>query len=293
MPRCDSCDRWFKNERALEQHKDDSSMHHICHDCNKDFASNMALIQHFTQSPRHHYCRSCDEHFHDWDDLYDHYDEEHYYCSICNQVYESELGLHEHRRIIHADEYRVPCKRMLRDNNALRHHQRSTLHQGRKIDCPMKGCSKSFVSRAALVHHLESGGCLSGITRDMVNRIVAKLDKHGVLTDSSRLIGAGEETVTSTWATSRAWNGQRYECYLCHRTFAALLDLNQHLNSPVHADKAYRCPSAWMGCGATFKTLSGFCQHVESEQCGVHRFKREMDNLIDRLPKGRKLLAVF
>ena len=86
MPRCDRCDRWFKNERALEQHKDDSSMHHICYDCNKDFTSNLALIQHFTQSPRHQYCRSCDEHFDDWDDLYDHYDEEHYYCRICNQV---------------------------------------------------------------------------------------------------------------------------------------------------------------------------------------------------------------
>ncbi|PIL25652.1 transcription factor [Ganoderma sinense ZZ0214-1] len=297
MPRCDRCDRWFRTAQALEQHKDDSSMHHICYDCNKDFALNTALIQHFTQSPRHHYCRSCDEHFDDWDDLYDHYDEAHYYCRICNQVYESEPGLHEHRRIVHADEYCVPCKRMFRDTNALRHHQRSTLHQGRTIACPMRGCSRSFVSRAALVLHLESGGCPSRITRDMVNRIVAKLDKHGVLTDSARLLGSGsggsgngQETVTVTgaWATARAWNGARYECYLCHRTFAALPDLNQHLNSPAHASRAYRCPGAWRGCGATFRTLSGFCQHVESEQCGVHRFKR--DRFIDGLPKGGKLL---
>ena len=206
------------------------------------------------------------------------------------KVYNSEPGLHEHRRIVHADEYCVPCKRMFRDNNALRHHERSTFHQGRKVGCPMKGCNKSFVSRAALVHHLESGGCPSRINRDMVNRIVAKLDKSGVITDSSRLIGGGQEAVTGGWATARAWNGERYECYLCHRTFAALLDLNQHLNSPAHAQKAYRCPGAWRGCGATFKTLSGFCQHVESEQCGVCRFKTEMERFIDGLSKGRKLL---
>lgn len=32
MAFCGRCDRWFGSERALEQHKDDSNMHHICYE---------------------------------------------------------------------------------------------------------------------------------------------------------------------------------------------------------------------------------------------------------------------
>ncbi|KAI0743127.1 hypothetical protein C8Q80DRAFT_1273676 [Daedaleopsis nitida] len=179
---------------------------------------------------------------------------------------------------------------MFTNNNALRHHERSTFHQGRTISCPMKGCSKSFVSRAALVHHLESGGCPSRINRTMVNRIVSKLDAGGVITNPARLLEGGR-TVTGSWATEHAWNGAKYECYVCHRTFTKLFGLNQHLNSPAHTAKFYRCPGQWGGCGMEFKTLSGFCQHVESEQCGVHRFKNAMDKFVDGLSKGKRLLV--
>ena len=205
-------------------------------------------------------------------------------------MFESESGIHEHRIDVHGEVYCAPCKRMFKDNNALCHHERSTFHLGRTVGCPMKGCTKSFVSRAALVHHLESGACASRITRVMVNRIVAKLDASGIITNPARLLGEGEGTAFY-WATQQAWNGTRYECYLCHRTFATLTSLNQHLNSPVHAQKGYHCPAAWKGCGAKFKTLSGFCQHVESEQCGVCRFKKNMHNIIDGLSNGRRLFA--
>ena len=188
--------------------------------------------------------------------------------------------------------YCAPCKRTFKDNNALRHHLRSTLHQGRTVDCPMKGCAKSFVSRAALVLHLESGACPSRVTRAMVNRIVAALDTGNVITNPARLLSGGSGAdVTGSWATERAWNGAQYECYLCHRKFATLPRLNQHLASPAHAEKMYRCPVVLRGCGAEFRTLSGFCQHMESEQCGVHRFKDAMDRYIDGIPKGRRLLG--
>ena len=132
------------------------------------------------------------------------------------------------------------------------------------------------------------------MTRAMVNRIVTSLDKNGVITNPARLIGgpsSGSGGVTHTWATTRAWNGSAYECYLCHRKFATLPRLNQHLASPAHAEKMYHCPVVLRGCGAEFRTLSGFCQHMESEQCGVHRFKDAMDRYIDGIPKGRRMLG--
>jgi len=51
--------------------------------------------------------------------------------------------------------------------------------------------------------------------------------------------------------------------------------LNQHLQSPRHEDKIYRCPKS--DCRTEFVTLSGLCQHVEGGSCGVRMFKRVRD----------------
>ncbi|RPD70229.1 hypothetical protein L226DRAFT_539082 [Lentinus tigrinus ALCF2SS1-7] len=282
MAHCERCDRWFKTAWALQQHKDDSGQHHVCDACELDFASAPALAQHYAQSARHPYCQRCEELFDDWEDLYEHYGDAHHYCDKCNRVFDLAVALADHRRQKHDDDDDVvccsPCKRTFKDANALQHHHRSTLHQGRTVACPMQRCTRSFVSRAALVLHLESGACPSRITRAMVNRIVAALDTGGVITNPARLIGdvrgGGGGSATRSWATEHAWNGTQYECYVCHRTFATLPRLDQHLGSPAHAAKTFRCPAGapLCGCGAEFRTLSGFCQHVESEQCGVQRF---------------------
>ncbi|KAI0698767.1 hypothetical protein C8Q76DRAFT_771882 [Earliella scabrosa] len=296
MPECERCDRWFNTERALEQHKDNSSMHHICYPCDRDFPTATGLTQHYIQSPRHAYCRWCDDHFSSFQDLYDHYDDAHWYCNLCDSTFRNELGLHEHRRQSHADRYCVPCKRMFQNANNLRQHQNSSMHQGRTVACPMKGCTRAFPSTAALVLHLESGTCTSGMTRKMVDDLIRKIDRSNIITNPNRMIGgpassSRSPTVTGEWATERAWNGFAYECYSCHRTYRELAHLNAHLRSPAHAEKIYRCPSAWGGCGADFRTLSAFCQHMENAQCGVHRFKSHFDRYIENIPRSRGLLA--
>lgn len=80
------CDRSFKSDPALQQHKDGSGNHWVCDDCNRDFVSREARIQHYRSSPRHHYCDACDEHFGDEDELKDHDEEEHSYCRDCDEV---------------------------------------------------------------------------------------------------------------------------------------------------------------------------------------------------------------
>lgn len=80
---------------------------------------------------------------------------------------------------------------MFKDANSLDNHCRSAIHQGRNIDCPMRGCEKSFVSNAGLL-------------------------ADNIITNPSRLIGESSPVVVDQWATERAgWNGSRYECYLC------------------------------------------------------------------------------
>ncbi|EIW62192.1 uncharacterized protein TRAVEDRAFT_164034 [Trametes versicolor FP-101664 SS1] len=291
---CQLCPSSFYWEDELFEHEDD--FHPICGPCNKRFSSQWGLTQHYVQSPRHAYCQKCRRLFPDWSALYSHYDEQHYYCSVCSSIFDFEVGLHEHRRQKHANLYCVPCKRMFQNANNLDSHRRSSIHQGRTVQCPMQGCKGTFVSTAALVLHLESGACVSRMTRDAVNRIVVQVDRSNIITNPARLItGAptsGGTTVTATWATQRAWNGTHYECYLCHRGYKSLHALNQHLQSSAHAEKMYRCPQGWSGCGAEFGTLSAFCQHVEGGKCGVRRFQGEFNRVMGQLSSGMKQLTM-
>ena len=81
------------------------------------------------------------------------------------------------------------------------------------------------------------------------------------------------------------WNGHAYKCShpQCDRTFGSLCAAEQHLESPVHARKRYKCAGASGGCGTTFVTLSALLQHWESGSvaCGVrgtlvHRVQRAL-----------------
>ncbi|KZT03219.1 uncharacterized protein LAESUDRAFT_814855 [Laetiporus sulphureus 93-53] len=275
MAYCERCERYFSSEPALEQHKDDSNAHH-------------SLV--------HHYCQRCDDHFDSHNDLISHYEEDHDYCKTCNLLFKNAAGLHEHNRQSHW--YCVDCRQVFRDKNGLNNHSRSAVHRDRIVPCPGRNCNKWFMSGADLVLHWESGTCPSHVDRDIINSAAAKLDRSNIITNPNRLIAGPDgysppsSTVTATWATERSWNGCKFECVLCHREFKALRSLNQHLRSPAHAEKIFKCPRGWNGCGNEFRTLSALLQHVESEQCGVHRFNSAMQRVIGSLGDGLNRLTL-
>ena len=311
MSYCDRCDRYFPHDRALWQHEEDSSFHHICRECDKDFPEWIGLKEHYVQSRRHHYCQSCNELFPSAESLEDHWETEHWYCASCRKVYfscntrerqtltpnviqifKNSAGLHEHNRQRHW--YCVECRRVFQSESNLKSHLNSSIHKPRNVYCPGANCGRSFVSISALMLHFEAGTCPSGMTRSELNRIVARADHKNVITNPSRLIsgpdGPTPPTVTKTWATERSWNGSAYECFLCHATFRSLMALNTHLNSPRHQEKIYRCPNRTT-CGVEFRTLSALTQHVEAEKCGVHRFK-EVQDALDSLISGVRRIAL-
>lgn len=127
---------------------------------------------------------------------------------------------------------------------------------------------------SGVIIHLESGRCTaSGLNRSKINAAIAQLDRNHVITKPMiTMPGYGGEML----ASEISWNGYHYECYLCHREFGNLQSLNQHLNSPVHEQKLYRCPGR--GCGREYTALSGLVMHVESESCGVMRFSQVQDH---------------
>ena len=191
------------------------------------------------------------------------------------QYFDNYAELRGHDRDVHT--YCTDCKRGFQSESNLRNHLDSRVHQPANFPCPGRSCNRSFVSPAALTLHFEAGTCLSGMTREQLNRFVVPADTNNYITNPSRLItgplGRNEPPPSvTTWATERSRNGDVYECFLCNGTFMTLAQLNRHLNSPRHEDSIYRCPNT--NCRTEFVTLSGLYQHVEGGSCGVRMFRR-------------------
>ncbi|KAL1739163.1 hypothetical protein HDZ31DRAFT_49818, partial [Schizophyllum fasciatum] len=198
-------------------------------------------------------------------------------------------GLQEHYRQSEAHHYCESCKRDFQSHGNLKSHMNSSIHRPRNVICPFRGCGQGFVSLSALALHCESGRCPSGVDRRTVDRLVRTMDHNNVITDPSRMITNGDSgRIVRNIATERTWNGYAYECYLCNRMYSTLAGLNQHLSSPVHADKIYKCPMS--GCNNRSTTVSALFQHVESGRCGAARFtpiRGVMDDLVTGMARAR------
>jgi hypothetical protein len=208
------------------------------------------------------------------------------------QPFNTYAELQAHDRDVHT--YCTDCQRSFQNETNLRHHLNSKLHRPADVRCPGRGCTKSFVSHAALLLHFESGTCPSRMTREQLNRLVVRADTNNYITNPARLLtgplGHSEPRApVVSWATARSWNGSAYECFLCNSTFDTLARLNQHLQSPRHEDRIYRCPKT--DCLTEFVTLSGLCQHVEGGSCGVMMFRRVRD-VMDGLTRGFNTLTM-
>jgi len=208
------------------------------------------------------------------------------------QLFHSHSGLQQHDHKVH--NYCTECDRGFRNWTNLQQHLNSELHRPTAIMCPGRKCNRSFISPTALTLHFESGACRSGMTREKLNRLIVRADKNSYITNPAQLIGGPQGKYepplsAPAWATKRSWNGMEYECFLCHSTFKTLDRLNQHLQSPRHDQKIYRCPKP--DCRVEFVTLSALCQHVERGSCGVRMF-RQVQNAMQGLTRGFKTISI-
>ncbi|KAH8977821.1 hypothetical protein EDB92DRAFT_2056297 [Lactarius akahatsu] len=287
---CKECDRHFKFDESRRQHMDDK--HWYCREHDRVFKSEPGLHSHYRQSTDHHYCFECEEDFDDEDELWDHLVDDHNACRDCHDLFDSYSELQKHDHEVH--DYCTECARVFQNQHSLQQHLNSKLHRPSTIACPGRKCKKSFISPAALTLHFESGACRSGMTREQLNRLVVRADRNNYITNPARLIGGppgGYEPpmTTSAWATELSWNGMEYECFLCHSTFKTIDRLNQHLKSPAHDQKIYRCPKP--DCRVEFVALSALCQHVEGGSCGVRMF-RQVQNAMESLTRGFNAISI-
>jgi len=145
-------------------------------------------------------------------------------------------------------------------------------HHSSSCECPL--CSKSFGAASAVAQHVESGAC-HNVSRHQVTAAVKSLEIIPSITISRRLEWPvdGQFTIIRSFATQGAFNGFGYVCSICTKSFRTLGSLEMHLNSPAHDHGQFECPK----CKKEVKLVSGLIQHIESESCGIAKFKEVRD----------------
>ncbi|KAK7433888.1 hypothetical protein Landi51_13759 [Colletotrichum acutatum] len=134
---CDTCDRSFGNEEALQQHIRDSPVHrpsYDCGTCNRSFGNDEALQQHRRDSPVHR-------------PSYD--------CGTCNRSFGNDEALQQHRRDspVHRPSYDCDnCNRSFGNEEALQQHLSDSPAHKPSYDC--NGCNRSFSTEEALQQHI-------------------------------------------------------------------------------------------------------------------------------------------
>ena len=176
-PICDTCKKSFPGHDDLEQHQ--RAVHASqfrCCDCEQDFISEQALDQHLTDKVHQAIpCQLCEQSLASMLALNRHIVTEHhasvnpkrnlypagvYGCFICQRRFGQKIDLDQHL-------------------TSLKHHPLSDL------PCIASDkCKRRFTSPSALLHHLESGTCRSGIDRHAINNLVRD-------NDVERLISSG------------------------------------------------------------------------------------------------------
>jgi hypothetical protein len=291
---CSFCTTSFRKENphALKKHM--KSAHPHCAPCNRTFISDAALQAHLENSSRH-----VDE----------------FHCCSCDRDFRSMRALEDHLRdvshevIVVRENYCESCERQFGTEMAYEMHMASVVHKPMCEVLNCQFCGKSFAAVSALAHHLESGGCNGGATREMVAMTVMAADTQGVVVgDGTTAGGYVEETDSeesddedggvvftpgSSGALSRILTpptpqsfstalipANPLACPLCpleRGPFVNPRALQQHLESPVHESKIYHCPTL-LGGGQPkkeFSTISALLQHLEAGACkgGIKTFE--------------------
>ncbi|KAF2797085.1 hypothetical protein K505DRAFT_299062 [Melanomma pulvis-pyrius CBS 109.77] len=167
-----------------------------CGDCGKICENEKILNDHHIATG-HCFCSECDLHFQFQTTFTLHRENEmhasEFKCCDCNIFFKDVHALTAHmtRRVHRKPKNETSvlamghvcskCQRTFKSTESLEQHRQSVKHKPLSaLSCPLgKGCRGNFTSPSALLHHLESGNCKSGMDRDKIYRIVQSCDEDG------------------------------------------------------------------------------------------------------------------
>ncbi|KAF2205275.1 hypothetical protein GQ43DRAFT_362795 [Delitschia confertaspora ATCC 74209] len=297
-PECETCTRTFRSQGACNQHMNSTNHwapRYECQTCDNEYLSQGACNQHMNVA-RHWAptieCETCTRKFHTQLAADQHMNavghwKPQFPCDQCDRKFFSHQQADQHMRAMaHYNNYCQPCGRVFNNENNLRMHMNSKTHRGSTIACPF--CKVHYTTASGLCHHLETGSCSNAprLNRETIFKMIRARDQNGVITNKQ--IGWHDEANATYSATSHAWNGSHWECYLCHKCFNSDRGLNQHLNSPTHKQKVYHCPNR-IKCGKEFVALASLFGHLESESCAFMRFENVQRQVGNVLSSNRML----
>ncbi|OAR04580.1 hypothetical protein LLEC1_02190 [Akanthomyces lecanii] len=210
-----------------------------------------------------------------------------YECDGCGREFGSEHAMVQHKNA--KGHWTVECGRCYDrfvDQEDCQEHEYNCHNYCADCDREFQSYNNlrmSLTTATGLAHHLEMNACPNATTnRDIMYNYVRGKDPNGII--SKKLL---EWQGSATYeASERTWNGDGYECYLCHRDFNSLRGLNQHINSAAHQQALYHCPNR--DC-RDFKSLAGIINHLESETCGITRFGVVQRGVTNMIGGGRLL----
>ncbi|KAI7464937.1 hypothetical protein KC357_g7775 [Hortaea werneckii] len=221
---CHHCNKLrFKSSDALQTHLKDK--HAICPTCRQTFSTKQGCSSHQEQL-RHCYCREHDQEFSSIDEFRAHKRAQthvkDFTCMICtNKEFGTQQGLDDHLRdFVHpatspsqGDDaasqaarlrteernlYCLDCKQQFQSLTAFRQHKASSKHKPlSELSCPLSTkCRKVFTTPSALLLHMESGGCRSGMNRLKLNAMVHQHDNSHHVTYSGNTAKALSEVAS-------------------------------------------------------------------------------------------------
>ena len=178
--KCDCCGKLCNRLDILEDHRI-ATGHCFCSECNLSFQSQSAWrIHHEVELHASEYrCCDCNISFKDIYALDAH---------MGSRVHRKPLQQRSHDNTRKAKQVTMAstddqtckiCRRTFSSFQSLRQHRESVKHKPLSaLRCPIgKGCRGEFSAPSALLHHLESGKCCSGMDRDDVYDIIQLYDK--------------------------------------------------------------------------------------------------------------------
>ncbi|KAA8642732.1 uncharacterized protein ATNIH1004_009484 [Aspergillus tanneri] len=213
------------------------------------------------------------------------------YCGACDRKFVDATALRQH---LNDKKHVKPKKKALRNcekcnksfasTTALRQHKGSASHKPlAELRCVAESCRLTFNTPSALIHHLESGRCPSGWSRQTVNTVLHRYDKDRIITTPVMLLDTSfTGTALSSSASSFSdivytptegseidsdWEMERsviaplprgvdrgpvphkpLSCPICSasgkkRMFANQTALEMHISSAAHAGRPSHAPS--------------------------------------------------
>ncbi|OQO14105.1 hypothetical protein B0A48_00981 [Cryoendolithus antarcticus] len=188
---CPQCSHTFRNSAILFGHQKNSN-HLFCLEHDMDFSSSAALAQHLREDAHisSFECTTCDRAFKTEIALNDHLDSVGHACVIEAAARQIADAQNASTDIARREENKLFCEshnRKFKTLRALQQHRNSLKHKPlSEMRCTLSDqCTGVSTSPSALLFHLESNTCKSGMTREKLNSVVAKYDVNRHITGTS------------------------------------------------------------------------------------------------------------